>query len=219
MPIRCRSLTAASKAGFVKVYSTESPQSPSPRWTLFGALPNPEDFPCFRPKLRTHSPLSETAASFGKKRASPSPVRTLPRSSSGLQPAVNRQTTIWGFARLKPGVSIEQAKAALQPQFDYSLRLAPAPFRKEVHLQVRSLRDRQVHDVRLIAWILLGVVLSVLLIACANVSNLLMARGAGGARELAVRSALGATRTRLIRQALIESIVVSLAGTASSLSL
>ena len=88
-------------------------------------------------------------------------------------------SVMYGFARLKPGVSMEQAKAALGPEFDYSLRLAPAAFRKEVHLQVRSLRDRQVHDVRLIAWTLLGVVLTVLLIACANVSNLLMARGRG----------------------------------------
>jgi len=136
-----------------------------------------------------------------------------------LDEAVQRKADpgrpMWGLARLKPGVTIEQAKAAMQPEFDYSLRLAPPMFRKEVHLQVRSLRDRQMHDVRLIAWILLGVVLAVLLIACANVSNLLMARGAGRDRELAVRSALGATRTRLIRQALTESIVVSLAGAAA----
>jgi hypothetical protein len=58
---------------------------------------------------------------------------------------------MWAFARLKPGVSIGQAKAELGPLFEYSLRLAPAPFRKEVQLQVRSLRDRQVHDVRLAA--------------------------------------------------------------------
>ena len=65
---------------------------------------------------------------------------------------------MYAFARLKPGVSVEQAKGQLQPVFDYSLRLAPAQFRKEVHLQVRSLRDRQMHDVRLIAWVLFGVV-------------------------------------------------------------
>ncbi len=119
---------------------------------------------------------------------------------------------MYGFARLKPGVSIAQAKAQMGPLFDYSLRLAPAPFRKEVHLQVRSMRDFQVHDVRLVAWILLGVVLAVLLIACANVSSLLLARGAGRERELAVRSALGASRGRLVRQALTESAVLSLGG-------
>lgn len=119
---------------------------------------------------------------------------------------------MWAFARLRPGVNAEQAKQALQPVFDYSLRLAPPPFRKEVHLQVRSLRDRQVHDARLIAWVLLGLVMAVLLIACANVASLLMARGAGRERELAVRSALGASRGRLARQALTESLLLSLAG-------
>jgi len=119
---------------------------------------------------------------------------------------------MWAFARLKPGVSVEQAKAELDPLFEYSLRLAPAPFRKEVHLQVRSLRDRQVHDVRLAAWILLGLVMAVLLIACANVTSLLLARGASRERELALRLALGASRMRLLRQALTESFTLSVAG-------
>lgn len=119
---------------------------------------------------------------------------------------------MWAFARLKPGVTIEQAKAELEPLFEYSLRLAPAPFRKEVHLEVRSLRDRQVHDVRLAAWLLLGLVAGVLLISCANVSSLLIARGASRERELAIRSALGAGRMRLIRQALTESSILSAAG-------
>lgn len=119
---------------------------------------------------------------------------------------------MWAFARLKPGVSIEQAKAELEPLFQYSLRLAPAPFRKEVHLQVRSLRDRQVGYVRQAAWVLLGLVMAVLLIACANVTSLLLARGAGRERELAVRSALGAGRMRLARQALTESLILSFAG-------
>jgi putative ABC transport system permease protein len=119
---------------------------------------------------------------------------------------------MWAFARLKPRVSVEQANAELQPLFEYSLRLAPAPFRKEVHLEVRSLRDRQIHDVRLAAWVLLGLVMAVLLIACANVTSLLMARGASREKELAVRSALGASRMRLVRQALTESLTLSFAG-------
>jgi predicted permease len=122
---------------------------------------------------------------------------------------------MWAYARLKPGVSMEQAKAELEPLFDYSLRLAPAPFRREVHLRVRSLRDRQMHEVSLAAWILLGLVLTVLLIACANVTSLLLARGASREKELAVRSALGAGRMRLVRQALTEALTLSVAGGAA----
>ncbi len=134
----------------------------------------------------------------------------------GLDEAAQRKADpgqpMWAFARLKAGVTSEQAKQELKPLFDYSLRLAPAPFRKEVHLQVRSLRDRQMHDVQLVAWVLFGLVMAVLLIACANVTSLLMARGVGRERELAVRSALGASRGRLVYQALTESLVLSLAG-------
>jgi putative ABC transport system permease protein len=126
---------------------------------------------------------------------------------------------MYGFARLKRGVTVQQAHAMLEPLFQYSLSLAPAPFRKEVHLRVRSLRDRQVRDLRTAAWILLGAVIAVLLIACANVASLLMARAAARERELAVRSVLGASRRRLIRQALTETLLLSLAGAASGCAL
>jgi putative ABC transport system permease protein len=119
---------------------------------------------------------------------------------------------LYSFARLKPGMTIEQAKSALQPLFNYSLSLAPPAFRNEVHLRVRSLRDRQMQDVRLMAWLLLGAVLAVLLISCANVAGLLVARGASREHELAVRSALGASRARLTRQFLTEALVLSAAG-------
>ena len=122
---------------------------------------------------------------------------------------------MYAFARLKPGVTIEQAARQLQPVFNYSLNLAPAQFRKEVHLRVRSIRDRQVQDVRLVAWLLLGAVIAVLLIACANVASLLMARAAARERELAVRSVLGASRGRLIHQALTETLLLAIAGAAS----
>jgi putative ABC transport system permease protein len=127
---------------------------------------------------------------------------------------VGSGSVLYSFARLKPGMNIEQAKSALQPLFNYSLSLAPAAFRSEVHLRVRSLRDRQMHDVRLMAWVLLGAVLAVLLISCANVAGLLVVRGASRERELAVRSALGASRGRLTRQFLTEALLLSAAGAA-----
>jgi len=116
------------------------------------------------------------------------------------------------FARLKPGVTIEQAQAALQPLFEESLKWVPAGFRNEVKLSVRSLHERQIHDARLASWTLLGAVLAVLLIACANVANLLLARGVGRTRELAIRAALGAGRTRLLRQQFTESALLGVLG-------
>jgi predicted permease len=119
---------------------------------------------------------------------------------------------LYAFARLKPGITVEQAKAALQPVFNFSLNLAPPAFRKEVHLQVRPIRDRLLHDVRLVAWVLFGAAVAVLLIGCTNVLSLLMARAAAHERELAVRSALGASQGRLVRQKLTEALLLSLAG-------
>jgi predicted permease len=124
------------------------------------------------------------------------------------------------FARLKPGVTIEQAKEELQPVFLHTQQtLIPADIRKDFHLSVRSLRDRETQDVQLMAWILLGSVLAVLLIACANLASLMMARGAARERELAVRSALGASRSRLIRQTLTEAMLLSLGGATAGMML
>ena len=123
-----------------------------------------------------------------------------------------RQIILRAFARLKPGITIKQAAAAMEPLYQQSLNYVPPQFRKEVSFRVRSLRDRQIQDARVASWVLLGAVLAVLLVACTNVANLLLARATSRARELAVRTALGATRGRLIRQALTESLLLGVLG-------
>jgi predicted permease len=117
------------------------------------------------------------------------------------------------FARLRPGTSVDGARAALGPLFSQIVEnTVPPQFRKDVSLRIRPVRDRQLGDARLASLTLFGAVLAVLLIACANLANLLLARGAARDREMAVRTALGATRGRLLRQALAESTLLSLTG-------
>jgi predicted permease len=117
-----------------------------------------------------------------------------------------------GFARLKPGVTVEQARAAMEPLFQNSLKYVPPQFVRDVKLTVRPLRERQMGDARTASWLLLASVLTVLLIGCADVANLLLARSAEREREIAVRFALGARRGRVARQLLTESASLGIAG-------
>ena len=123
------------------------------------------------------------------------------------------------FARLRPGVTVAQAESRLQPFRARMIETVPPRFRKEIKLRVRPIRDRQVGDARAASLALFGAVLAVLLIACANIANLLLARGAGREREMAVRAALGASRGRLARLALAESLLLALAGGAGGCAL
>lgn len=116
------------------------------------------------------------------------------------------------FARLKWGISIEQAKEGLKPLFQQALQSVPKELRKEIHLVVRSVRDRQIYQAKLGSWMLLGVVCLLLLMVCTNIASLLLAEVAVRENELAMRAALGAGRGRLIRQSLTESLLLGLTG-------
>ncbi len=119
-----------------------------------------------------------------------------------------------GFARLKPGVNLEQAQADLSVVADGIKEANPDayPAKGGYALQAVALRDDLTRTARTTFFVLLGGAGFVLLIACANVANLMLARLLRLEREMAVRAALGASKSRLLRQLLTESVLVSLTG-------
>jgi putative ABC transport system permease protein len=135
--------------------------------------------------------------------------------------AENRQDRsnhyIRAIGRLKPGVSLAQANQQMKviaarlektfPESNAKTSLRIAPLKEQIGDQ----------SSRRFAWLMLGLTIFVLMIACVNLANLQLARAAARARELAVRLALGASRIRLMRQLLIESVVISVLGGAAGI--
>jgi predicted permease len=154
-------------------------------------------------------------------------AQLLPQYNDFLDLENRRDHWVNVFGRLKQGISIEQARAALQPYFHGMLDVevkeaafskASASSRAEFlrgTLEVVPGSQGKPHfreQVSTPLWVLMGLTGGVLLIACANVAGLLIARGASRQKEIAIRLAVGAGRFRIVRQLLVESLLLSIAG-------
>ena len=125
-----------------------------------------------------------------------------------------------GIARLKPGVTLAQVKADMARLLPIAMRSFPAPegfplsLFEKIQMQPvpRPLKDDVIGDVGNVLWVLMGSIGVVLLVACANVANLLLVRVEGRRHELAIRTALGAGRGRITAGLLVESVVLGFAG-------
>ncbi len=136
-------------------------------------------------------------------------------------PALKRRGAgmgLHGIGRLKPGVTVEQGRADLNRIYE-NLAVAYPGTNKDNSAYVAPLKQRVVGEIGPTLWLLLGAVGFVLLIACVNVGNLMLARASGRAREFAIRAALGAGWWRLVRQSLTESLLLSCGGGALGLLL
>lgn len=117
------------------------------------------------------------------------------------------------WARLKHGVSLKQAAADIDVIAHNEAKIHPELYPKQFKILVRTIADRWTQGLRRMVYVLLAAVLMLLLIACSNVANLLLARATVRDKELAIRAAVGALRGDLIRQLLAESFVLAATGT------
>src|ERR1700731_2439927 len=138
----------------------------------------------------------------------------LPMAFDAKQRVERNSRWLWVIGHLKPGVSFERANAEMVTIAQHQAAAYPDAY-KDWQLRVQSLGEFATGDLtRQYTLLLLGAVGFVLLIACADVANVQFARVSGRQKELAVRAAMGATRSRLVRQLLIESVMLSLFGAA-----
>jgi predicted permease len=166
---------------------------------------------------RPHVVIGVTGPAFDFGEFGPQPEIFVPFQ---IDPTSTDQGNYFQVAgRLKPGVSLEQAQARLKLAAEAFRRQYPNALQAGAAFGAQPLQEELVADVRSTLWVLLGAVAFVLLIACANVANLLLARASGRRREIAIRAAIGAGRGRIVRQLLTESVLLSIAGGALGLAL
>lgn len=116
------------------------------------------------------------------------------------------------IGRLKPGVSVERAGAELNAVMRQMTRENASYYDRGISVHVEPLRDHLVGSIRTALWVVMCAVAFVLLIVCANIANLMLARATGRSKEIAIRAALGGSRWRLAGQLLIESLLLALVG-------
>jgi putative ABC transport system permease protein len=133
------------------------------------------------------------------------------RSTSASWQSRDNHPGLFGWGRLKEGVTLERAQADMSA-IAARLEKAYPKSNSKVGVKVSELLDNQVGEYRQSLHLLFGAVAVVLLIGCANLANLLAARGAARSREFAIRIAIGASRWQIVRQLLIESLVLAVAG-------
>ena len=147
------------------------------------------------------------------------PLKLAPELNDRIEPTERRgMGYLFAVALLRPGVTVDQAHGEMETITARLREQYPETNNRRFN-RVVALDDHLLGDSRKMLWLLFGAVMFVLLIACANVANLLLANAASRQKEMAIRSALGASRLRVIRQLLTESAMMALAGGALGLML